>query len=426
MKILLVGGGGREHALAWKISQSPLCETLICAPGNAGIAQHARCEPIQAHNITSLVDLAKNESIDLVIIGPEAPLVMGLADKLRESGIATFGPGMKAAQLEGSKGFMKDFCKRHAIPTAAYRRFSAGDAVAAKAFAAASHFPMVIKADGLAAGKGVSIVQTFPEAEKAIDEAMVKGQFGEAGTSLVIEEYLEGEECSFFVLCDGENVLPLIAAQDHKRVGEGDTGANTGGMGAYSPAPIFTDEIQEKAMREIIMPTLDGLKMEGIDFKGVFFAGLMICDGEPLLLEYNVRFGDPECQVLMRRLESDIVPALAACAKGGLADIKLEWSQDTALTVVMAAEGYPGSYRNGTVIRNLEHVDGVNGVTVFHAATKRGTDNRLEAHGGRVLGVTAKADTIKEAQFIAYHAIEAIDWPDGFCRADIGWRALDK
>ncbi len=420
MRILVVGGGGREHALCWAIAGSPLCDKLYCAPGNAGIAQDAECVAISAEDVDALVAFAKDNAIDLVVVGPEAPLVLGLVDRLEAEGIKAFGPRANAAMLEGSKGFMKDLCARHKIPTAAYGRFT--DAEAAKAYIREQGAPIVVKADGLAAGKGVTVAQSVEEALAAADEAMTNNAFGEAGAELVVEEFLEGEELSFFVLTDGTNALPLAGAQDHKAVGEGDTGPNTGGMGAYSPAPSLTPELEELVMETIVMPTVRGMATDGAPYVGLLYAGLMLTRDGPKLLEYNVRFGDPECQVLMMRLRSDIVPALIASCDGMLKTFDLRWSDDTAMTVVLAANGYPGSYEKGTEIRGLNAAEAT-GAMVFHAGTKA-DGGRMLANGGRVLNVTATGATIAEAQKNVYAAVDAIDWPDGFCRRDIGWRAV--
>ena len=424
MKVLVVGGGGREHALCWAIAASPLITGLYCAPGNAGIAQEAECIDIAAEDVDGLVRFARDNDIAFVVIGPEAPLVAGLADRLAELGIKSFGPSAKAAVMEGSKGFMKDFCARHAIPTAAYGRFT--DIAAAKAFVAEQGAPIVVKADGLAAGKGVIIAETINQANAAIDDMLAGGTFGAAGAEVVIEEFLEGEEASFFTLCDGGTALPLVSAQDHKRVGDGDTGPNTGGMGAYSPAPIVTDAMVETIMETIITPTMDGMAAEGAPYVGVLYAGLMIKDGVPKLLEYNVRFGDPECQVLMMRLRSDLLPALMAAADGVLKDFDLRWYDKVALTVVMAANGYPGSYDKGSEIKGLIEAAAIPDVTVFHAGTASGPNGEILATGGRVLGVTALGKTVAEAQARAYQAVDVLDWPGGFCRRDIGWRAVER
>lgn len=424
MRILVVGGGGREHALCWKIAASPLCDKLYCAPGNAGIAAHAECLPLGAEDLDGLVDFALKEAIDFVVVGPEAPLVAGLADRLSEKGIAVFGPSASAARLEGSKGFMKDLCATYDIPTADYARFC--DPGSAKAFVREQGAPLVIKADGLAAGKGVIIARTQAEAEAAIDQAMVEKSFGDAGQSLVIEDFLEGEEASFFALVDGKNALPLAGAQDHKQVYDGDKGPNTGGMGAYSPAPVLTPDMSARVMAEIIEPTVAAMAEQGHPYKGVLFAGLMITADGPKLIEYNVRFGDPECQVVLSRLRSDLVPALLASSRGDLSGIELEWSPDSALTVVMAAKGYPASYEKGTRINGLDEISGKADCQVFHAGTRFGPDGVLLANGGRVLNVTATGPDIRSARDSAYACVDLIGWPEGFCRRDIGWRALEK
>ncbi len=422
MRVLVVGGGGREHSLCWAIAASPLCDALYCAPGNAGIAQDAECVPIGADDVEGLVRFASENAIDFVVVGPEAALVMGLVDRLTEAGIKAFGPTAAAAQLEGSKGFMKDLCAKYAIPTAAYGRFS--DAAAAKAHIEQTGAPIVVKADGLAAGKGVTVAQSVGEARAAVDAAMTDGAFGAAGQELVIEECLVGEELSFFALVDGKTALPLAGAQDHKAVGDGDTGPNTGGMGAYSPAPALTEALEADIMARIILPTVAGMAAEGMPFKGVLYAGLMLTEDGPKLLEYNVRFGDPECQVLMMRLRSDILPALVAACDGVLGTFNLRWSDDAALTVVMATQGYPGAYAKGSEIRGLDAVSPEDAI-VFHAGTAM-EGGRLVANGGRVLNITASGATIAEAQAKAYDAIDKIDWPEGFCRHDIGWRALAR
>lgn len=422
MKILLVGSGGREHSLAWAISGSPLVDALYCAPGNGGMAEISALVDIKDTDIDSLVAFARDEAIDFVVVGPEVPLTAGLVDALDAAGIASFGPNKAAAELEGSKGFMKDLCADYDIPTAGYQRCY--DATSAKAFLKTLHAPYVIKTDGLAAGKGVIIAETLEDAETAIDE-MFAGAFGEAGDQMVIEEFLDGEEASFFALTDGTNILPLVSAQDHKRVGDGDTGLNTGGMGAYSPAPIMDEAMTQKVMDTIIRPTVAAMKDRGAPFKGVLYAGLMISGGEPKLIEYNVRFGDPECQVLMARLQSDLLPALIACHDGTLDEIELSWSDESAMTVVMATEGYPGAYQKGSEIRGLDEAGSDPKVTIFHAGTQK-TGTKLTASGGRVLNVTALGATIAEARTRAYEAIGKVDWPEGFNRSDIGWRALKR
>ena len=422
MNVLLIGSGGREHALAWKLSASPLLTKLYCAPGNGGIAEVAECIPLAVADHTAVIRFCTDNAIDLVVVGPEAPLVAGLVDDLITAGIKCFGPTQAAAQLEGSKGFTKDLCAEFNIPTAAYGRFT--DAESAKAYAAKQKLPVVIKADGLAAGKGVTIAETHPEADAAI-EACFAGAFGKAGSEVVVEEFLEGEEASFFALCDGKTALALATAQDHKRVGDGDTGPNTGGMGAYSPAPVITPAIFSRIMDEIIQPTVDAMAKRGTPFQGVLFAGLMITADGPKLIEYNARFGDPETQVLMLRLKSDLLPALLACADGVLDRFDLRWSDDAALTVVMAANGYPGAPEVGSEIKGIEAAASVEGVEIFHAGTRRDGD-RLLAHGGRVLNISACGVTVAEAQARAYEAAARIDWPGGFYRRDIGWRAVER
>lgn len=423
MRVLVIGSGGREHALCWAIAASPLLTKLYCAPGNAGIAREAECVAIGAEDADAILDFCKREGIDLVVVGPEAPLVAGLANRLRAEGFRTFGPDAAAAQLEGSKGFSKDICAKYNIPTAAYRRFT--EAEAAKDYIRAQGAPIVVKADGLAAGKGVTVAMTEGEAIAAVDAAMKDGAFGAAGAELVIEECMVGEELSFFALADGETALPLASAQDHKRVGDGDTGPNTGGMGAYSPAPVCTPEIEKRIIDEILTPTVDAMKAEGAPFKGVLFIGLMITEEGPKVIEYNVRFGDPECQVLMMRLQSDILPALIATADGTLKNFDLRWQPKAAMTVVLASDGYPGTYQKGTVIRNVDGAEADPDVTVFHAGTARNDAGELIATGGRVLNVTAVGDTVRAARDSAYAAVDLIQWPEGFCRRDIGHRALD-
>ena len=422
MNILLIGSGGREHALAWKISQSPLLKTLYCTPGNGGMQDVATLVDLDTANHGAVVEFCQEFGIALVVVGPEAPLVEGIADSLQQAGIAVFGPRAKAAQLEGSKGFTKDICAKYNIPTAAYGRFT--DADSAKAYIQQQGAPIVVKADGLAAGKGVILAQTIDEAQEAV-ESMFGGAFGAAGVEVVVEEFLVGEEASFFVLCDGTSVLPLATAQDHKAVGDGDTGPNTGGMGAYSPAPVMTEEMSNRVLEEIIAPTVAAMQDMDCPYQGVFFAGLMITAEGPKLIEYNCRFGDPECQVLMMRMESDIVPLLVACAEATLSGHSVSWSDQSALTVVLAANGYPGSYQKNTLIKGLDKAAGRQGTFVFHAGTKRDNGDTL-AVGGRVLNVTALGQTVSHAQNAAYSAIEDIDWPDGFCRSDIGWRAVAR
>ncbi|WP_445681439.1 phosphoribosylamine--glycine ligase [Radicibacter daui] len=423
MRILVIGSGGREHALVWAISRSPLVDALFCAPGNAGIAQEATCLPVAAEDIDGILALCEREKIDFVVVGPEGPLVAGVVDRLAEKGIPAFGPGAAAAQLEGSKAFTKELCARMNIPTAGFGRYS--DPAAAKVWVREhGKLPVVVKADGLAAGKGVVIAETLEAADAAIDDALEGGRFGAAGHELVLEEFLTGVEASFFVLCDGKNALPLVSAQDHKRVFDGDEGPNTGGMGAYSPAPMLTAELEAQVMKEIIYPTLVGMADTGMPYKGVLYAGLMLTETGPQLIEYNARFGDPETQVLMTRLKSDILPAFIASHDGVLDDFALQWKDEVALTVVMAADGYPGDYARGTVIKGIEAANALPGVKVFHAGTKAGPNGEILANGGRVLNVTATGATIAEAQKRAYQAVDLIDWPEGFCRRDIGWRAV--
>ena len=422
MNVLLIGSGGREHALAWKISASPLLGRLYAAPGNPGIAQHAECVALDVADHAAVVAFAKERAIGLVVVGPEAPLVAGLADDLRAAGIRVFGPSAAAARLEGSKGFTKDLCARYAIPTAAYGRFD--NAADARAYAQKVGAPVVVKADGLAAGKGVTVAMELDEALAAID-ACFEGAFGAAGAEVVVEEFLEGEEASCFFLCDGRTALPFGTAQDHKRVGDGDTGPNTGGMGAYSPAPVLTPELEERVIREIVEPTIRGMAELGAPFSGVLYAGLMLTKDGPKLIEYNVRFGDPECQVLMLRLEGDLLDLLDAAVDGRLDAVEALWRDDTALTVVMAASGYPGTPERGSVISGVEEAGG-EGVQVFHAGTARDASGRLVAAGGRVLNVTASGASVSEAQKRAYAAVDRIDWPGGFCRRDIGWRAIAR
>ena len=425
MRVLVVGGGGREHALCWTLSASPLCGALYCAPGNAGIADVAICVPIGAEDIGGLLKFAQNEKIDFVVVGPEAPLVAGLVDRLTAAGIKAFGPSAKAAHLEGSKGFMKDLLQRYNIPTAWYGRFS--DAAEAKAYITEKGAPIVVKADGLAAGKGVIVCTTVKDAHGAVDTMMTDRAFGDAGSEVVIEEFLEGEEASFFAIVDGEHALPLAAAQDHKALGEGDTGPNTGGMGAYSPAPIVDAAMQGRIMAEIIQPTVRGMAAEGCPFTGVLFAGLMIDKQGPKTLEFNVRFGDPECQALMVRLKSDLLPALVAAADGQLGQFDLRWHDEASVVVVMAANGYPGTPEKGTVIEGLDEAAMVDNVTIFHAGTKseaRDGKSTIVANGGRVLGITVTGKTVTEAQARAYKAVDKVRWPGGFCRRDIGWRAI--
>jgi phosphoribosylamine--glycine ligase len=397
MNILLLGSGGREHALAWKLAASPLAERLYCTPGNAGIAREAEIVALDVADHAAVIAFCRAQSVGLVVVGPEAPLCAGIVDDLAAAGIKAFGPGRIAAQLEGSKGFTKDLCRANAI---------------------------VVKADGLAAGKGVVVAQSVAEAEAAID-MMFDGGLGEAGAEVVVEEFLSGEEASFFALCDGETAIPFGSAQDHKRVFDGDRGPNTGGMGAYSPAPIMTPELTRRTMDEIVLPTVRAMKAMGAPYRGVLYAGLMIAQSGPKLIEYNVRFGDPECQVLMLRLMSDLIPALLACCDGALKTFDLRWFPDPALTVVMAAKGYPGSYAKGSAIEGLDAAAAIEGVEIFHAGTMA-SGGRILAHGGRVLNICACGKTVREAQARAYQAVDRIRWADGFCRRDIGWRAIER
>ncbi len=424
MKILLVGSGGREHALAWTLCQSRECEALYCAPGNAGIKDCAELVNIPAEDIDGLVKFAKEKSIDLVIVGPEAPLVAGLADKLQAAGIAVFGPSAKAAQIEGSKGFMKDLCAKYNIPTAAYGRFT--DVQSAAAFIEKNKTPIVVKADGLAAGKGVIICETKDEAVAAVKDMLEGNSFGAAGSSVVIEEFLDGEEISYFALSDGKTILPLNSAQDHKRAFDNDEGPNTGGMGAYSPAHLMTPELEQKVLTRIIEPTVKAMAAENAPFNGVLFAGLMIVGGEPYLIEYNARFGDPECQTLMMRLQGDLLEILNAAAHGRLESVKnnIAWSDKTALCVIMATKGYPGNYPKNTPIGNLNAASLIDNTMVFHAGTALNDKGDLISTGGRVLAVTSTGDNPGHAKRLAYEAVDAISWPDGFCRRDIGWRAV--
>jgi phosphoribosylamine--glycine ligase len=421
MNILLVGSGGREHALATAIGRSPRCGTLFVAPGNPGTAEVAENVTVNVADHDAVIAFCRLMGVGLVVVGPEAPLVAGLADALEAAGIRCFGPSAAAAQLEGSKAFTKELCREAGIPTAAFARFTAPGP--ARDYVRTQGAPIVVKADGLAAGKGVVVAATVDEALEAVD-MMFSGGLGKAGEEVVIEECLFGEEASFFALVDGDTALPLASAQDHKRVGDGDTGPNTGGMGAYSPAPVVTPEIAERVMAEIVRPTVAAMKARGTPFRGVLFAGLMITAEGPKLIEYNVRFGDPECEVLMPRLLDDLVELLEATVDGKLAGRTLGWRQEAALTVVMAAEGYPGTPRTGTEIKGLDKAGAMEGVTVFHAGTKTAPDGTLLANGGRVLAVTALGSTIAAAQKRAYEAVDAIDWPGGFCRRDIGWRAV--
>ena len=422
MHVLVIGSGGREHALCWGVARSSLATRLSCCPGNGGIANLAECVDISVEDFDDIVAHCHRETVDFVIVGPEVPLVGGLVDRLEQEGILAFGPNRRAAILEGSKVFTKSLCRKHNIPTAAYGVFQ--DIDEARAYIQDRGAPIVVKADGLAAGKGAIVCETTEEALSAAENVLC-GQFGDAGKEIVVEQFMVGEEASFFALCDGRNALPLATAQDHKAVFDDDKGPNTGGMGAYSPAPVMTEEMRQKTMERIILPTMRAMEQDGRSFKGVLYAGLMITDRGPQLIEYNVRFGDPECQVLLARWQSDPLAALIAAAKGQLAGYEVTWSERAAITVVMAAKGYPGEYAKGSEIRGVEAAEAAIGVSVLHAGTVRDGD-RLLANGGRVLGVTAQGADIREARDRAYQGVDAIDWPDGFYRRDIGWRALDR
>ncbi len=421
MRVLVVGGGGREHALCWAIAKSRLLGKLWCAPGNAGTAQVAENVAIAAEDIAGLVDFARRNDVTLVVAGPEAPLTLGLADACAQEGIPCFGPSAAAAQLEGSKAFTKSVCDAAQIPTAAYRHFT--DAEAARAYVRAQGAPIVVKADGLAAGKGVVVAETVAEAEAAIADFMESRVHGEAGAEVVIEECLIGQEISFFALCEGTQAIALGAAQDHKRVGDGDTGPNTGGMGAYSPPPAFSDALRDETMHRIVQPALEEMARRGMPFRGVLFCGLMLTEAGPKLIEFNVRFGDPECETLIPLLDADLLETLLAASTGRLGSVDLRWRKASSVTVVMAAAGYPGAYEKGSTIAGLDRAAAVPGVTVFHAGTALKGD-AIVANGGRVLAVTATGATLRDARDSAYRAVDAIDWPQGFCRRDIGWRAL--
>ena len=420
MNILILGSGGREHSLAWAVNQNPKCDILYCAPGNAGMTKIAKCVEINIENSSEILTFCENYDIQFVIIGPEAPLAIGIADDLRAKNILTFGPSAAAAMLESSKAFTKGVCDSCHAPTAKYARFT--ELEPAIQYINKEGAPIVVKADGLAGGKGVIVAMTLEEAINGIKD-IFSGVFGKAGTEVVIEEFMEGEEASFFILSDGKNILPIGTAQDHKRVYNGDKGPNTGGMGAYSPAPIMTKEVTSKAISKIIQPTIDEMSNRGMPYQGVLYAGFMIKDGEPRLVEYNVRFGDPECQVLMMRLGAQALDAMIACAKGELDKIQLHWANDHALTIVYAANGYPGKYEKGTKILDLDQISESTNVQIFHAGTKL-EKNNIIASGGRVLNITARGASLKEAHKIAYETIEKINWEDGFYRTDIGWRAL--
>jgi phosphoribosylamine--glycine ligase len=422
MNILLLGSGGREHALAWKIAASPLLTKLWCAPGNAGIAKDAECVALDITDHPAVIDFCKANKVDFVVVGPDAPIAAGMVDDLNAAGFKAFGPTRAAGRLESSKTFTKTLCRDNNIPTAAYAHFT--NAEKAKAYIRQQGAPIVIKADGLAAGKGVVVAMTEDEALDAVD-MMFGGGFGEAGAEVVVEEFMVGEEASFFALCDGEHALPLATAQDHKRAFDGDQGPNTGGMGAYSPAPVMTEPMCARVMAEMIYPTLRAMKAMGSPYKGVLFAGVMVTKDGPKLVEYNARFGDPETQVLMMRMMSDVLPALIASADGQLKNFSLRWFDDVALTVIMATKGYPGSYGKGSVISGLDDAAKVEGVEIFHAGTIA-KDGQILASGGRVLNVCAMGKTVTEAQQRAYAAVDRIKWPEGFCRRDIGWQAVAR
>src|SRR5438552_6900411 len=422
MKILLLGSGGREHALAWKIAASPLVTKLWCAPGNAGIAKDAECVPIDIADHPAVIDFCRRNAVDFVVVGPDAAVAAGVVDDLNAAGFKAFGPTKAAGRLESSKNFTKALCRANNIPTAAYEHFR--DAEAARAYIRKEGAPIVVKADGLAAGKGVVVAMTDHEAIAAVD-MMFGGSFGASGAEVVVEEFMIGEEASFFALCDGEHALPLATAQDHKRAFDGDNGPNTGGMGAYSPAPVLTDAMCTRVMEEMIKATLRALKEMGCPYEGVIYAGVMVTKDGPRLVEYNARFGDPECQVQMLRMMSDIVPALIASADGQLKNFSLRWFDDVALTVIMATKGYPGDYGKGSVIGGLDEAAAVEGVEIFHAGTAS-KDGRIVANGGRVLNICALGKTVTEAQTRAYQAVDRINWPEGFCRRDIGWQAVER
>jgi len=422
MNILLLGSGGREHALAWKIAASPLLTKLWCAPGNAGIAHEAECVVLDIADHPAVIEFCRRNAVDFVVVGPDAAIAAGVVDDLNAAGFKAFGPTKAAGRLESSKNFTKALCRANNIPTAAYEHFS--DAEAAKAYIRKRGAPIVVKADGLAAGKGVVVAMTEQEAIAAVD-MMFGGGFGASGAEVVIEEFMDGEEASFFALCDGEHALPLATAQDHKRAFDGDRGPNTGGMGAYSPAPVMTDAMCARVMEEMIKPTLRAMNAMGCPYKGVLFAGIMVTRDGPKLVEYNARFGDPETQVLMLRMMSDIVPALIACADGQLKNFSLRWFDDVALTVIMATKGYPGDYGKGSVITGLDEAAGIEGVEIFHAGTVA-KDGKILASGGRVLNICASGKTVGEARQRAYEAVDRINWPEGFCRRDIGWRAVER
>ncbi|MGH6753216.1 MAG: phosphoribosylamine--glycine ligase [Bradyrhizobium sp.] len=422
MRILVIGSGGREHALCWAIAGSPLADRVYCAPGNAGIAKDAECVALDITDHPAVIDFCKAHKVDFVVVGPDAPIAAGMVDVLNAAGFKAFGPTKAAGRLESSKTFTKNLCRDNNIPTAAYAHFT--DAEKAKAYIRKQGAPIVIKADGLAAGKGVVVAMNEAEALDAVD-MMFGGGFGEAGAEVVVEEFMVGEEASFFALCDGEHALELATAQDHKRAFDGDKGPNTGGMGAYSPAPVMTEAMRARVMDEMIYPTLRAMKAMGSPYKGVLFAGVMVTKDGPKLVEYNARFGDPETQVLMMRMMSDLLPALIASADGQLKNFSLRWFDDVALTVIMATRGYPGSYGKGSVISGLDEAAKVEGVEIFHAGTIA-KDGKILASGGRVLNVCAMGKTVTQAQQRAYAAVDRINWPEGFCRRDIGWQAVAR
>ena len=422
MKILVLGSGGREHALCWKIAASPLVTKLWCAPGNGGIAADAECVAIDIADHAAVIAFCRANAVDFVVVGPDAAIAAGVVDDLNAAGFKAFGPTRAAGRLESSKSFTKELCRANNIPTAAYAHFT--DAAAAKDYIRKQGAPIVVKADGLAAGKGVVVAQTSEEALAAVD-MMFGGGFGEAGAEVVIEEFMAGEEASFFALCDGVHALPLATAQDHKRAFDGDTGPNTGGMGAYSPAPVMTGAMSQRVMDEMITPTLRAMAAMGTPYKGVLYAGVMMTKDGPKLVEFNARFGDPECQVLMLRLMSDVVPALLACADGQLQHISLRWYDEPAITVILATKGYPGDYGKGSRIEGLDAAAAVEGVEIFHAGTKR-DGSGFTANGGRVLNVCAIGSSVSDARTRAYRAVDLIRWPEGFCRRDIGWRAVAR
>ena len=423
MKVLVIGGGGREHALVWKIAQSPLVEKIFCAPGNAGIAELAQCVDLKVDDLDGLLAFAQKEQIGLTVVGPELPLTLGVVDRFRAAGLTIFGADQKAAQIEGSKSFSKDLMAKYGVPTAAYGTFT--DAEQAKDFIRQNGAPIVVKADGLAAGKGVIVAQTEDEAIAAVDDILCEGAFGAAGSRVVIEEFLEGEEASFLAFTDGEIIVPLASSQDHKPALDGDAGPNTGGMGAYSPAPVVTQEIHQQIIDQVLKPTIAGMASEGCSYSSIIYAGLMIKDGQLKVLEFNARFGDPETQPLLARLKSDIVPVLMACAKGDLSGIELEWHDKAAVCVVMAAGGYPGSYEKGQVIEGLKAAAAIDDLTVFHAGTGE-KDGKVVTAGGRVLGVTGLGTTVAEAIDKAYQGVKAISWPEVHYRSDIGRKALNR